>query len=102
MASDPITHIAGLNLQTGSWVRQRCAWCGVIITEVDLARLGPEQSYKIVEIGRPVQVTIGAFMTTLQMVEQESVEGGGFKLPENACMKLPPELTRSVEGFDPV
>jgi len=39
MASGPVTHIAGPDVQVGSCLRQRCAWCGVIMTDYDLANV---------------------------------------------------------------
>jgi hypothetical protein len=35
----PVTHIAGPDIQVGSLLRQRCAWCGVIMTDYDLTRV---------------------------------------------------------------
>lgn len=37
--SDYIVHIAGLDVRSGDQYRQRCAWCGAILEDVDLSRI---------------------------------------------------------------
>jgi hypothetical protein len=32
-------HIVGLDIRIGARVRQRCAWCGIVIEDVDLANM---------------------------------------------------------------
>jgi hypothetical protein len=98
--AEPTTHIAGLDLQMGSWVRQRCAWCGVILTEADLEAMPEDAVIKLIPAGLPVEVTVGNFSTTFRLLGEEATENG-FKVPENCCMKLPVDLTRSVEGMEP-
>lgn len=34
-----VTHIAGLDVQVGRYLRQRCAWCGAMLSDYDLARV---------------------------------------------------------------
>ena len=33
-----VIHIAGLDIQVGAQLRQRCGWCGAVIVDYDLAR----------------------------------------------------------------
>jgi hypothetical protein len=35
----PATHIAGAEVQVGSRLRQRCAWCGEVMADYDLQRI---------------------------------------------------------------
>lgn len=35
-----VTHLAGVDVQIGSHLRQRCSWCGAVLTDVDLSRMG--------------------------------------------------------------
>lgn len=39
VADSPVTHIAGRGIQIGPCLRQRCAWCGEIMTDYDLRRI---------------------------------------------------------------
>jgi hypothetical protein len=34
-----ITHFAGLKVQVGTRLRQRCAWCGAMLADYDLQRI---------------------------------------------------------------
>jgi hypothetical protein len=34
-----VVHIAGLDVQIGTRLRQRCAWCGAVLEDVDLANV---------------------------------------------------------------
>lgn len=34
-----ITHFAGLKVQVGTRLRQRCAWCGAVLCDYDLNRI---------------------------------------------------------------
>lgn len=34
-----IVHIAGVPIRAGNVIRQRCAWCGALIDEIDLERV---------------------------------------------------------------
>jgi hypothetical protein len=36
LTSEPVTHIAGPDIQVGCHLRQRCAWCGGILVDYDL------------------------------------------------------------------
>ena len=34
-----VVHIAGNDVQVGSRLRQRCAWCGAVLVDYDLANI---------------------------------------------------------------
>lgn len=90
-----IVHVAGLVVNIGSLRRQRCAWCGIPIEDVDLAQVatstpGPLPTW-------PVGALIafdGAGRYVVQ-ADVTSVDGHELvQLPEDCCAKLPAELTR--------
>lgn len=37
--SKPVVHIAGQSVQIGPFLRQRCAWCGALLIDLDLSRV---------------------------------------------------------------
>lgn len=37
--SEAVVHFAGLDLQVGDVLRQRCSWCGALLIDYDLARI---------------------------------------------------------------
>lgn len=74
-----ITHIAGLNITIDDrYLRQRCAWCGVVLLDYDLTRI----AVPVGQEGPPATWPIGALI---------AVKGGvswiaeGDKLPDDAC-----------------
>lgn len=82
-----IVHVAGLPVTIqGRYLRQRCAWCGAVLVDHDLAAIA-------VPIGQdptPGTWTVGA------LVERDGpvtslVEGDD--LPDNACALLDPAAT---------
>ena len=92
MSHSSIAHLAGPDLTVdGRWMRQRCAWCGEVLLDYDLARVavpvgqpGPSPF----EIGKFIEVTSGnPKMST-------ALDWDSDKLPETACMRFPPEETR--------
>lgn len=87
-----VTHIAGIRVQTGQFVRQRCAWCGAVLEDYDLERLGvipgPDGQAGEVplwEVGGLVLVDGALSMALPTMV--------GNVLPDNACTRLDPAVT---------
>ena len=92
-----LVHIAGVDVQVGAYLRQRCSWCGAVLVEYDLesvARpLKPGEDPENPEPWRPATWTIGGlvlidggFSTTIDHKD-------GDRLPENACAQLPHDLT---------
>lgn len=86
-------HIAGWPVLVGSRLRQRCAWCGAVLIDVDLAGIAvqvdpehPDPSYPTWEMGALVMVSGNATYI---------VPGGiGDELPRESCGKVDDDVTR--------
>jgi hypothetical protein len=85
-----VTHVAGLDVTVnGRYMRQRCAWCGDALIDLDLAAVmvqvapgaAPEP---------PARWTPGALVRVDGCV---SVSLEGDKLPDDACARAHPDLT---------
>ena len=76
-----IIHIAGLDIQVGSKLVQRCAWCGALLVNYDLERIavpvGQDPRPATWEIGRLVAID-GAVSCTVAHTDGDS-------LPEGTC-----------------
>ena len=85
-----VTHIAGIDVTIGPLLRQRCAWCGATLIDYDLEKVavpvGQEGPPGHWEVGALVQVDGNM---TIVLDHDES-----HKLPDNACARLDPEVTR--------
>lgn len=86
-----VTHIAGLNVTVQDrYLRQRCAWCGVVLLDYDLANIqvavvpGEEPT-------GPATWPVGELVTVNGGVSF-SLEAGSL-LPDDACALAHPELT---------
>lgn len=84
-----VTHIAGLDVQVGPYLRQRCAWCGAMLDDYDLRCVavmeGQNPRPAIWKVGVLVAIDGGASW----VVEHED----GADLPANACAPLDPAVT---------
>lgn len=98
-----VTHIAAQDIVVeGRYLRQRCAWCGAVLLDYDLARvavpIGQEGPPATWEAGRLVRVD-GAFPEVYSLLDMDIdtgpvVDGGGDRmLPDDACALLDPEVT---------
>lgn len=84
-----ITHIAGIAVQVGSRLRQRCAWCGATLVDYDLERIavpegqdptpGTWAADELVEVDGPASF----------VVPHED----GADLPPNACAVIDADVT---------
>jgi hypothetical protein len=87
--STGVIHVAGVHVQVGHRLRQRCAWCGAMLIDYDLARvavpIGQDAAVATWPVGQLVLVDGG--MSAL--IEHED----GAPLPDGACGKLDPEVT---------
>lgn len=86
-------HIAGLPVLIGSHHRQRCAWCGAVIDDVDLRNVsmllnddGSAPEYASWVVGSLVANQGGASWT----VEHTD----GADVPAGCCANLDPRITR--------
>lgn len=85
-----VIHIAGVHVRVGDHLRQRCAWCGATLIDYDLTRIavpeGQDPTPGTWPHGDLVLVDGGLSAT----VEHDD----GADLPDGACAKLDPEVTR--------
>lgn len=85
-----LTHIAGIDVQVGARLRQRCAWCGAVLIDYDLANIAAPVGQE----GRPATWTIGGLVEVdggLSVAVDHEPE---HPLPDNACAKLDADVTR--------
>lgn len=79
--SGPVTHIAGVAVQVGTRLRQRCSWCPAVLVDYDLTRVavpaGQDLRPGTWEVGGLVRVDGGVSL----LVEHED----GADLPDDAC-----------------
>lgn len=91
--SDEVIHIAGLVVVSGTQLRQRCAWCGAIIDDKNLAGLAvalhPGETEVAPYPSWPVGALIGKCGPATYVIRQEDDEA----LPDGCCAKLDPEVT---------
>ena len=84
-------HIAGLDVEIGPYLRQRCAWCGTILLDYDLRRVAVQTEAEDKSVGTwPVGEVIRVDGNMSSIVEH----GGGDQLPEDSCAALDPSVTR--------
>jgi hypothetical protein len=91
-----ITHIAGLDVtwhgEQGPHLRQRCAWCGATLIDMQLART----SVLIVpglDTQTPTVWPIGALITVDGNASAVLMIAAGQPLPDNSCARIDPEVT---------
>jgi hypothetical protein len=88
-----VVHPAGLDVSIGPLLRQRCAWCGTVLVDVDLAATASTggASYPTWPVGALVEIDGGVSFTVDPV---PSAESEGVTVPDNCCMKLDPDVTR--------
>jgi hypothetical protein len=104
--STTIVHLAGPCIRFENLQRQRCLWCGSVLVDDDLERM----AFPINEDGsvpdppkgfpfeRFVEVTKSGGFRATSVVEVEPLEDGSVRVPDNACMRMPAELTGREVG----
>lgn len=97
----PVIHIAGLDVRVGTLRRQRCAWCGAVLLDEDLAAIqvglppgkSEAQARADGDLDPPGAWPVGELVArdgaATYVVEHED----GAVLPEGCCAKLDPEVT---------
>jgi hypothetical protein len=89
-----LVHVAGPQITFGSVQRQRCAWCGALIVEHDLASVGVQ-----VQEGESAEHAMEGFRRSrweglvavdgnVKWAVDEPADG---QAPERSCMRLLPE-----------
>ncbi len=84
-----VTHIAGIDVQVGSQLRQRCAWCGAVLLDYALDRI----AVPVGQDPRPSTWLVGELVEVDGSWSAIVPHEDGEQLPENACGKLDPEAT---------
>jgi hypothetical protein len=92
-----VTHIAANDiLIAGRRLRQRCAWCGAVLIDLDLTRVAVQvepgeepEAPATWPVGRLVRVAGEGCSFTYTTVLDETDE-----LPDDACGKVDDEVTR--------
>lgn len=86
-----VVHIAGLDIQVGDVVRQRCAYCPAVLVDIDTARAavpeGQDPTPARWPVGELVAVLRDGGTTASRLVAHED----GEALPDNACARLDPQ-----------
>lgn len=91
--TDSVVHIAGLDIQVGSLLRQRCGWCGVVIVDYDLELTASPCGDDCKAGGcrpenhRPATWPVGGLAEVGGGVSWAVPHEDGAQLPENACSR---------------
>jgi hypothetical protein len=90
-----VIHIAGADIQVGSQLRQRCAWCGALMLDYDLNGIAVPEGQE----PRPGTWPPGELVALVGDHREGSASWvvehvDGEPLPAGACGKLDPVVTR--------
>lgn len=99
-----LVHLAGTPVRVGSVIRQRCAWCGAVIDEIDIDRVAVHSTDPVRFVdddGNPLLRWDG--LVAIEQHDERAVIGSTAKwkveppddhdIPEDSCMALPNEAT---------
>jgi len=84
-----VIHIAGVDVQVGAHLRQRCSWCGAVLIDYDLTRVAVMEG----EDPRPATWPPGDLVLVDGNVSATVAHNDGDQLPSNACAALDTEVT---------
>jgi hypothetical protein len=82
------THIAGIDVQVGSHLRQRCSWCGDVLVDYALDRI----AVPVGQDPRPATWPIGGLVDVDGNWSAVIPHADGEQLPANACVRLDAEV----------
>jgi len=86
-----VIHIAGDRIQIGDrFLRQRCAWCGALLLDYDLAAV----AVPVGQEGPPATWPLGGLVLVDGGMSASVDHTDGADLPEGACARLDPKVTR--------
>lgn len=89
-----ITHIAGLDcVVEDRYIRQRCAWCGAVLLEYDLARTAMIETPGE-PMGKPAMWPVGRLV---RVDGHMSFSLDDERLPDDACALAHFDLTAMLE-----
>lgn len=84
-----VIHIAGVHVQVGPLLRQRCAWCGALLLDYDLERIAVPEG----QDPTPATWPHGDLILVDGGVSANIPHQDGQPLPDGACAKLDPAVT---------
>jgi hypothetical protein len=84
-----MTHVAGLVVNIGPHMRQRCAWCGATLLDYHLDRMAVPAG----QDPTPATWQVGALVTVDGPASYLAEDQGDDKLPEDACARLDDAVT---------
>jgi hypothetical protein len=87
--SEAITHIAGLQVQAGHRMRQRCGWCGTMLADYDLANVAVPEGQE----GPPAMWGPGLLVRVDGSLSYTLDIGEDPDLPDDACARLDDAVT---------
>lgn len=87
-----VVHFAGLDVQIGPLLRQRCAWCGVILVDYDLTRVAVPEGQE----GGPATWPVSTLVLRDGNLSAQVPHEDGTPLPDNTCDRLPPETDHAL------
>lgn len=98
-------HISGPTLTVDGVRRQRCVWCGALLSEIDLGNISrPLESGEDPDnpapwepaswaVGAQVRLS-GTSLRIGEVVEPEMKDATSFEIPDDSCMAIHAEMTR--------
>lgn len=87
--ADSIVHIAGIDIQVNTRLRQRCAWCGAILIDYALDRIAVPEG----QDPRPATWAAGELIEIDGNASWVRSHADGEQLPPNACAQIDHEVT---------
>lgn len=84
-----MTHIVGMYVRIGDRLRQRCAWCGAVLIDYDLAAMAVPEG----QDPTPATWPVGELVRLDGPVTWKLDHVDGDQLPADACGMLDPEVT---------
>jgi hypothetical protein len=93
-------HIAGFEITVAERLRQRCAWCGEILIDIELGRVAfqlddPDKTVPVFPSGKQV-LHDGVMWLVLEDLPGELP--GTVVTDPRSCTRVPPELTVRTLG----
>ncbi len=85
-----VVHIAAQWLQVGPFLRQRCAWCGATLIDYNLELVAVPAG----QDPRPATWPAGELVAVDGNASYVLDHRDGDQLPDGACARLDPEVTR--------
>lgn len=85
-----LVHIAGPDIQVNHHLRQRCAWCGTVLLDYNLALIAVPTG----QDPRPSTWPAGALIQVDGQWSSVVEHTADQPLPDEACALIDPEVTR--------